>query len=176
MGTKGDSKSQGEGTTEAIWSRSHKNRALPHSDVHPLTKARNVMWPGGSVSVSPFLFLKNMHMAKSPRSQLVGLENSLFPTTRAIPSLLFVDSQASIADTWGQHVFISHYCCSQLPSTQAKHLPLYLFAASKHILDLTKDVKSDIHFFTNWQLEKGIKMPEFNIWAMETHFSSDFFL
>lgn len=53
-----------------------------------LARARSVT-QAGRLLLS--LLLKNMQMAERPRPQLVGLENDLFPSTKAISSSLSAD-------------------------------------------------------------------------------------
>lgn len=104
-----------------------------------------------------------------PGEQFVSLNKSHF----LLFCLLMVP--VSIHGHWA-HVSCPHYHCTELPWSEEGCLPLWLSAASKHKLGFTRKIKAEINFFTNWQqLEKGIKMPEFSIWALETHFDSDFF-
>lgn len=45
-------------------------------------------------------------MAKSPRSQFVGLENGLFPAAKAIPPQCLLMAPRVHRGHWGQHIFV----------------------------------------------------------------------
>lgn len=76
-----------KGRLKVLGPRNHRSDGIQLTRRLSPARARKSMRPGTfCFLLLIFLFLPNMHMAKSPRSQLVGLKNSLFPSTKAISS------------------------------------------------------------------------------------------
>ena len=118
--------------------------------------------------------LESVQTAERPRLQPAGLEHSLFPSTKAAFFLFRLRMvQASIMDTWSDALLPPPVPAARAPlDGRRKGVP----AASARRLEGRRTSRQKlISLLIDNSLRKGIRMPGFSIWAMETHLGSEIF-